>query len=203
MKQTVLALGAVLVIGAAAALAQDQVQQPTDEMMAEFVEMARPGPEHERLAGYAGKWSATTLFWIAPGGDTMTIDGTQTNEMVLGGRFLMSNGKTSGGIVVGESLTLLGFDRRLGEYTMVTFDTWGTYYITARGKHDPETDVITLSGEDFDPLMNFTQEYYFRIRFVDEDTYTEELFFTDSVMTQGLGEFRMSETTYTRVTEDR
>lgn len=198
IKQAIIAVSLVLVMGIGG-LAQDEpAKQLTPELMEEMMQLAKPGPEHELLATYAGHWDAEVTWWMEPGAEPQTAGGSQTSEMILEGRFLKSDGEMGEGMMSGTSLTIMGFDRRVGEYTMVAFDTWGTYYVTAGGTYNEENKTIIMTGEEYDPLMDFMQEYYFKLTLIDEDTYVSELYFTDEVMTQGKGEFLMVRTTYTR-----
>ncbi|MBD3333610.1 DUF1579 domain-containing protein [candidate division GN15 bacterium] len=203
MRLTIMVLCAVLWIGAGLVTAQEEDREMTPELMAKYMAMAQPGPEHEHLAKLVGEWTSVTTFRMQPGDDPTNVEGTCHNEMVLEGRFLQSRGRASTPQMEAKSMVMFGYDRMMEEYTLVAFDTWGTYYITAAGQYDEESKSIRLYGEEYDPIMDFTQEYYFKLTFVDEDTFVEELYFTDEVMTKGLGEFKMVETTYTRVKEEK
>jgi hypothetical protein len=99
----------------------------------------------------------------------------------------------------GQGLNIFGFDRRFNRYTLVGFDTWGTYYGTAAGTWDEATKTLTLYGEDEDPVRGFTQKWDFIIRFVDEDNYIIEVVFKNEELTGGLPEFKMAESTFKRV----
>jgi hypothetical protein len=119
--------------------------------------------------------------------------------MILGSRFLFSHGVSDEGMMAGESINILGFDRRYGHYTVVGYDTYGTYYITAAGSYEAKTKTLTLSGTDDDPVLQATQVYDFIIRFVSADEYTYEVIFKDEWHTRGGGPFKVVAITYTRV----
>ena len=159
---------------------------------------AQPGEEHALMATLVGGWHQVLKLTPAPGADVMTMEGTATNEMILGGRFL----KTESDVVLpgaeGGSMSLLGFDRRSDEFNTIGMDTGGTYWVTAKGKYDEQTRTITMSGEDYDAIFDGIQEYDFRIRLVDDDTYVTEIWFKDSVHTRGGPPFMMVEITSTR-----
>ena len=78
-----------------------------------------------------------------------------------------------------ESLTFLGFDRRHQKYTTVSMDTWGTYYVTAKGEYSEATKTITMYGEDYDPVMDITQRYNMIYRFPNPNQYISEVVFKD------------------------
>ncbi len=170
-----------------------------EDLTAEYQELAQPSEEHKLLELMAGKWVQTTKFWQKPGADPIAAPGTTVNKMVLGGRFLESEWENSEGEMRGQGLNILGFDRRSNRYTLVGFDTWGTYYVTAEGTWDEATKTLTLQGEDEDPVRGFTQKYDFIIHLVDDDNYIIEVVFKNKELTEGLPEFKMVESKFTRV----
>jgi hypothetical protein len=186
----------------AAVLAQDQ-EQPTAEEQAEmeayFQKVAEPGSEHEMLASLKGTWTQKITLWPAPGVEPMVFEGTAENKMILGGRFLESRSESGEGEMFTQSLTLYGYDNRYAEFTIVGFDTWGTYFVTAQGPMQEDGETVVMHGTDFDPLMNFEQEYDMVLKFVDEDTYKSEVIFYNEEMTGGEERFKMLEVVNTRV----
>jgi hypothetical protein len=161
--------------------------------------LAQPGPEHERLAQQVGKWNYEFKMWMEPGGSPMVYSGTSESKMILDGRFLQNDGLTGAGTPMEtKSVHIYGFDRRKQEYTLVGFDTWGTYWVTAAGKFDEKKNAIVMHGSDYDPIMGFTQEFDFVYQFKGPDTSVFEVIFTDSVMSKGTGAFKMVEVTSTR-----
>lgn len=166
------------------------------ELMMQYLQLAQPGPEHERLAVYAGSWDVEMTLWLQPGAEPMVIQGTATTRMVVGGRFLMHETRSEDGTM--ESMGILGFDRRSGQYQVMGMDNSGTYFVTAAGPWDEETGTAVLSGEDVDPIMQFTQRYDFVYHFVSADEYRIEVIFKDEMHTRGGEPFKMVEVTYRR-----
>jgi len=193
----------VLSILAVAGLVLAQNEMTPEEMAAkaaEYQKLAQPSEAHERLVNLEGEWKQVGRFWAQPGAeDAMGFEGTCTNKMILGGRFLECRSKSGEGMWSSESLTLMGFDNRTQQYTTVGFDTWGTYFITAYGTYDEATGSITFSGSDYDPAAGFTQEFDIVTEIDGADRFVTTLIFRDSVMTAGTGEFKMAEVEYTRV----
>ncbi len=146
---------------------------PDSARMARLAELARPGPEHERLAALEGSWDVT---FTGPG---ISLTGVATNRMILGGRFLASSVTGSGGEPPFEALTILGFDRGPGVYTAVGFDTFGTFYVTGAGTWNPETDRAVLTGSYDDPVTGHAHEYEFVWTIPSEDRYTWSVVFLD------------------------
>ncbi|MCB2231395.1 DUF1579 domain-containing protein [bacterium] len=178
-------------------------EMPTEaekaEMMQQAMELAKPGPEHEMLAKHAGTWQTEVKLWMEPGAEPMTVTGVSESQMILGGRFLETTWKTGEGTPMAmEGKSIMGFDRRHGEFTVVGLDTWGTYWVTGQGPYDDQTNTITMYGEDTDPVFGMVQQYDFRMTLVDEDHFTWEVIFYNPEITQGADEFKMVEINYTR-----
>jgi hypothetical protein len=165
----------------------------------EYRKLADPGPEHKLLASLEGTWKQEIRFWMSPGSEPIISAGQTVNRMILGGRFLQCLAEGGEGEMKMESLTIMGHDNRYGEYTLVGLDTWGTYYITASGSLDQESNVITMLGSDADPIMGFDQVYDMVVRFADKDKYIIEVIFKNPEMTGGADEFKMVEIIHTRI----
>lgn len=176
-------------------------QQSQEELLQAYTQTAVPGEAHERLAGLEGSWKQSIKLWMQRGQEPVLTEGACKNEMILGGRYLASECWGGEGDLYMESLVVTGFDRRWNHYTVVGYDTMGTYYVTAAGDYDPGTRTITMYGEDEDPVLGHTQRYDIVMRFVDDDTYVSEVIFKDRAHTGGEGPFKMVEITFTRVIE--
>jgi len=150
--------------------------------MREMLEAMKPVGEHQELATLAGSWTQEITY--AMGGPPTKANGTATNRMILGGRFLVSEGTSPnpagpgfGDATVG-SMTIYGFDRRTHEFTIIGLDTMGTYYVTAAGKKtDPRT--VVMAGETDEELAGVKrqQKYDMVLKFIDADTYVSEIIF--------------------------
>ena len=147
----------------------------TPERLEELAARNQPGPEHALLAGLAGEWTSKSRYFMRPG-EAMLSQGTASNELILEGRFLSSVSHSRGGPIVLEQLNLYGFDRRLEEYTLASFDTWGTQYLTAVGYMDEETQEITVSGQDFDPGLGTVAAFDVVLRVSGPDEYVLEFY---------------------------
>lgn len=154
------------------------VERPS---MMELMQMGMPGPEHELLATLVGEWEVSSRFRMEPGGPEMTTTGTAVNSMALGGRFLEM---TMTGAFLGqpfESLNMMGFDRRTGLFTSVGFDSFGTYFIEAKGTRDEETGILSMHGVD---ETQWGQEvFHFEFEFVDDDHFRYSVFFHEQMGT--------------------
>lgn len=207
----IVALGAMLLHPAGAraqeptqepARQEPAMQQPTPEEIAEMQrvmqELAQPGPEHEMLARMAGDWTQEIVMWPQPGAEPTRLQGRGSSELILGGRFLLAESYMAGSEEpVGVSL--MGFDRRSGEYHTLGMDVVGTYWVTASGPPpEEEGGDLVMSGTDYDAEFDYTQVYDFVLRWIDDDTYTWSIVFHDEYHTRGGPPFKMVEITFRR-----
>lgn len=168
---------AAFTLVAASAVAQTQ---PTPEQLAAMTEQMRPTTEHRELAQLVGRWNQEVTWTM--GGPPVKATGIVTNRMVLGGRFLMSAGSAKNTLGFGdptvELLTIYGFDRRTGDYTIVGYDTFGTYYVTAAGKKTP-AGMVLMHGEtlEHDAGAATMRKYDMTLRVIDANTYVTEVIF--------------------------
>jgi len=168
---------ALFTLAASAAFAQTQ---PTPEQMAQMLEEMRPTTEHQELAKLAGRWNQEVTWSM--GGPPVKATGIVTNRMILGGRFLVSEGTSNNPIGFGDTtielMTIYGFDRRTRDYTIVGYDSFGTYYVTAAGKKTP-AGLVLMHGETLEHEAGSTtmRKYDMTLRVVDANTYVTEVIF--------------------------
>jgi len=168
---------ALFTLAASAAFAQPQ---PTPEQMAQMLEEMRPTTEHQELAKLAGRWNQEVTWSM--GGPPVKATGIVTNRMILGGRFLVSEGTSNNPIGFGDTtielMTIYGFDRRTRDYTIVGYDSFGTYYVTAAGKKTP-AGLVLMHGETLEHEAGSTtmRKYDMTLRVVDANTYVTEVIF--------------------------
>jgi hypothetical protein len=169
------------------------------ELMKKYLELADPGPEHQKLAELAGNWTFQNKVWMSPTEtDPVVVDGKAEAKMIIGGRFLQLNGSSSYLGMPYEDLLMIGFDRRSSEYTTVRFDNMGTYWVTTKGPADKETGLIVMKGGDEDPIEGIALKFQYICDIKSKDLFTFSVVFTDSVMSQGTGNFKMVEIVYNR-----
>jgi hypothetical protein len=191
-----IALIALVLVAAAAVPPQDAAPPPdAADPMVEMMKLAQPGPEHEELAKYAGTWECDVTLAMAPGAEPLRQTATVAARPILGGRFLQV--ETSGDVMGQpfESLTVFGFDRRHGQWTMVGFDTLGTYWVSATGERG-EDGVIRMHGRDDDPMG--AQVFVNELRLQGDDAFSSSLHVTQLGPQTFDEPFKMVEVKYRR-----
>lgn len=198
MKTRIVLVLACSILLSSSVVSQEQLSDAEQAKRAAlYAESMKPGPEHQRLESLVGRWEQEMKYWPEPGKPPITMKGMCENRMILGGRFLRSESKVEGPMAF-EHQSVIGFDRRHKKYTVVGFDSMGTYFVTAAGGFNEATKAIVMYGEDADPLMGHTQKYDMIVRLVGPDKYIFEVVFKDPVHTHGKGEFKAVEVTHTR-----
>ncbi len=196
---TAFIFAAIALVGLSA-FADDKPISP-EEMQAKMAEsqaLVAPGEEHKVLETLVGQWSQEIRFWMQPGAEPVTTKGQTANKMILGGRFLACEFVSTDSLFHSEGLTIMGFDRRHKVYTLVGFDTWGTYYITAAGNYDKTSKTLTMPGEDTDPVFGLKQTYEMVMHLESPDRYVTELYFKNMKQVFGSDSFKMVEIINTR-----
>jgi hypothetical protein len=167
----------LIVFGASSALAQTR---PTPAELQKLLDSLRPTTEHKELAQLEGRWNLEGTFLM--GGPPMKTTGSVTNRMILDGRFLVSEGTSNNPAGFGDPaiglMSIYGFDRRTSEFTIVGFDTMGTYYVTAAGKKTPDGKMV-MEGEtlEHEGGTAVTRKYEMTLKVIDANTYLTEVIF--------------------------
>lgn len=176
-------------------IAQERVKPPSQEEIAKYRELAKPGPEHEMLSKFAGKWDVTVSA-----GRRAASTGGGRSYMTMERRFLWIGYEAEGRSGRYKGAFTIGFDRRHQHYTLIAMDTDGTYFITSRGKKLPDSKKIKLLGSDDDPYMEklgFKKEFAHVLDFSDPDKFTIDVLYLDT-RTKQRKEMKAIEFTFTR-----
>lgn len=122
---------------------------PSQAEMAAVMERAKkytqPGPSHQLLERFAGKWTTETQFFMA-GKPTPAEKGAAEFSWQLPGRWMKAE---STGAFLGRparSFSLLGYDNFRHSYVMMAVSTMDTAMSHAEGDMDPEGKALILYG---------------------------------------------------------
>jgi hypothetical protein len=197
----ILSVAMMIAVFALAGFAQDKgdkkmpSQEDMQKMMAEYAKYANPGPEHELLSHMAGEWTTTGKMWMGPGAPSMDLQpGTQTGEMLLGGRYLR---QLHHGTMMGqpyEGISMMGYDKFKKQYVLTYSDNMGTAILTAAGTASDDKKTITLMGKMDEPTTGEKdKDVKYVYRFPDDKTIVFEMW----DMLPG-SPFKAMEMTYTK-----
>jgi hypothetical protein len=102
-----------------------------------FADMSIPGPEHELLNDFAGKWKTTGVIIPVNGNPEVFVHGYDSYEWWPGGFFLLHRVDVFVGTDRNETIEIISYDSSTNSYRMQFFDNKGTQgLMTARFDND-------------------------------------------------------------------
>jgi hypothetical protein len=151
------------------------------EQMAKAMALTVPGPEHEQLDVFVGKWNYRTQFWMAPNQEPQIMEGTAENQWILDGRFIQQHakGKPVKGQPTFEGMGKTGFDRVKGTYVSTWADNMSTTLMTGTSSFDAKNNRFTEQGTYSCPITGGTKNYRGIWTLVSEDMHTYTWFTKD------------------------
>lgn len=177
--------------------ADQEGESEMDAMMRQRAKHAQPGEHHARLQPLVGRWNLTVRSMMAPGQPAQESTGTAEYKWILGGRYVLEEVRGSPGAegeTPFEGMGIMGYDNLKQKYVVVWVDNMMTAIFTSEGTCDASGKVITLIGEDTDPITRKTTKIRSVLRIVDENKWVSETY------CQGPDgkEFKAVELTYAR-----
>jgi len=181
-------IGLALMGTATPVLAQEGQDQ--EAMMKAYLELAKPGEAHAKLAEMAGDWNYVMLSYEDPE-HPMEITGTATMNMVMDGRYLRQETE---GMMMGSPFTgvgVTGYNNITKEYESIWYDNMGTGIMKSVGH--AEGDVVVMHSEYVDPMTHKSMDVKTVSKIVNKDEQTFTWYNVD-----GETEVKAFEITYTR-----
>lgn len=112
----------------------------------------KPTEHHKALAREVGTWDATLKLWMGgPGTDPTESKGVETNTLMKGGLWLLSDfkGEAAGMEFVGRGSH--GYDTLKNKHVSTWIDSMSTSLMVSEGTYDEKTKSLTMMSEGFDP----------------------------------------------------
>lgn len=147
---------------------------PNAEMQA-WMEMGKPGAEHEKLAKKAGTWKTTTKWFGAPGEPPQTSEGSSVYRMTHGGRYLVEEFAGSAGGMPFTGTGTTGFNNGTRKYEFAWVDSMGTQVMFCTGTIRPD-GALEWSGEMWDPMQKKSCKQRGVERAIDADNFVSEMY---------------------------
>ncbi len=184
-----------LLLAALPALAKDPPKL-TPEQQAEmeaYQKAGTPGAPHAAMAKMAGNYDMVVKSWPAPGADPEVEQGTAMRAMILDGRVMTEDAKST---MMGQPFTghgMQGFDNVTGKYWSTWNDSLSTGIMVSEGSCEAN-GACTYTGSWNDPV----KKSKFSVRMTTKWTSpTVQLFEMFGPGPDGK-EFKMMEITYTK-----
>jgi len=130
--------------------------------------------EHKLLQKDVGTWDATIKIWGAPDADPIESKGTEKNELLPGGLWIISRFDGKIGDIPFAGVGVSGYDPVEKKYVGTWVDSMTPHMMPLKGDYDQETQTMTMTGEGRDPATGETYEARLISRYVDENSRTFE-----------------------------
>ena len=141
----------------------------------EQAQLPQVSDEHKLLHKDVGTWDATMKIWPQEGAEPIESKGTETNELLQGGMWLVSRFK---GEIFGmpfSGMGTVGYDPIDKKYVGTWVDSISPHLTIMKGEYDAASKTMTsiAEGRDFE-TGQVTQSKHIT-RFTDENTRTFEI----------------------------
>ena len=140
-------LGAAL--SAAAGLAAPQEQQQPNGEKKEWTPQ-KPGPEHEALRPFEGRWDAD-IRHCARHGDSEASKGTESVELRLGGFWLFSDFASTMKNQPFQGHAMLGYDQNRKRYVSTWCSSSSSDLVLFEGDYDKASKTLTMKADCVGP----------------------------------------------------
>lgn len=176
---------------------KDDAAQPGQDEMKQMMEFGAPTKQHEAFKTMEGTWSAAVKMWEPGAEKPSESNGTMTNTLIHGGRFVHHEFK---GEFMGMAFSGsgdFGYNKATGKYEGTWLDSFGTAIMVLTGTYDEASKTYT-SHCDFDmpgpdgKMMKIHQRETVKIDGPDKHTMT--MFHSAA----GMPEMKVIEIVYTR-----
>jgi hypothetical protein len=171
--------------------AQDEMEMSPDQKA--WMEYMTPGTPHKMMESTVGEWTSKVKIWMDPSAEPIHTEGTATNQMIFGGRYLQTNHT---GTMMGmpfEGMSIEGYDNASNEYFSTWIDNMGTGLAVSKGTYDEAANMLVMNGTMTDPVSKEEVNFKQTIKFIDDNTHVFEMY-----MMEGNEEFKSMEIEFKR-----
>jgi len=154
----------------------------------------KPTKEHEILKNDVGTWDATVKIWPTQGAEPMESKGTETNELLKGGLWLVSRFEGEAGGMPFTGVGTTGYDPVEKKYVGTWVDTMTPHLMISKAEYDPATKTMTGTAEGRDAVTQQSYTAKLIARYVDDDNRVFEMHMPG----EGGKHFKMMEINYKR-----
>ena len=89
------------------------------------MEMPKPGPEHQKMSYFLGKWHSTATLKPGPWGPGGPVNGDDECSLMQGGFFVVCKSEGSGPMGKMSGIGIMGYDAAKKSYTWNGFNSMG------------------------------------------------------------------------------
>ena len=163
------------------------------QMMKNFEAYSTPTEKHAQLAKMAGSWNAEVQHWMTADSPVEISQGKAESEVIFGGRFVAQEFTSEWMGKPFEGFGLHGYDNIQKKFQSIWLDSMATGIMVSSGATTQDGGMME-KGEFSCPITNSIRTHRSKTTFIDDNTYTFEMFAKD----EGGEEFLSMLITYTR-----
>jgi hypothetical protein len=144
--------------------------------MEAMMKAATPGEQQKKLSRFAGDWTFTNTFWMAPGQPPVTSTGTMHGVMLMNGRYVEHTWKGNMMGMPFEGRGTDAYDNVGKQYVSSWVDNMGTGIMHSTGTCDDAVKVCTYMAEMWDPMSGKKTSSRSVITWIDDNNFKNEMY---------------------------
>ena len=113
--------------------------------------LPEPTEHHKLLKNDVGTWDVECKLWMSPDADPMPFKGVETNRLLTGGLWVISDFKSEMGSEKFEGHGVLGYDPFKKKYVGGWVDCMSPSPSLMEGTYDADSKTMTMYSEGRDP----------------------------------------------------
>ena len=149
---------------------------------------------HKLLHKDVGTWDATMKIWLQEDGQPLESKGTETNELLPGGMWIISRYEGDFAGMPFKGVGTIGYDPVEKKYVGTWVDSISPHLTILKGEYDAETKTFTSIAEGRDFESGEVMQSRHVSRYLDDNTRTFEM----HAKGRGGNERKIMEITYKR-----
>ncbi len=145
-------------------------------MMKAWQDFATPGAMHKWLENMNGTWESEVSQWMDPAAPPTKMKATNVQTSALGGRYVV--GKFSS-MMMGmpfEGMSTMGYDNGKKMFVSTWVDNMGTGMVRMTGTYDEATKLLSLKGQQTDPMSGKDTDIREEMKIIDDNSYTMTMY---------------------------
>ncbi len=147
-----------------------------EEMMKAWTVYMTPTEVHKMIAKSDGDWSGEVTHWMTPDAPPLISKCNETNKMIMGGRYQLSEFKGEFMGMPFDGMNIMGYDNAKKVFNTTWIDNMGTGVMNLQGKWDEKTRTINFKGTMVDPMTGKDCEAKETFTFIDDNTQLMQMF---------------------------
>jgi hypothetical protein len=145
-----------------------------DNPLAEFSSVLSEA--HQKMKVNVGEWKEEITIWESPSAKPTISRINCTINIILGGRYQLSNHQGDMGGFMFEGIGTMAYDMALNKYVSTWIDNMGTGMTVLEGTADNTGKVVRLNGFTTDPVKHTKTETREVITYENENAFKIEKF---------------------------